>query len=94
MAKRPKYTKYCQCILKKDDPPGYLQMVSWIPQQYAQIGKVIKLKNNDDDTWNDGWTVIANSDPISEEKLANYHRDVKWHLKNTGDIVSPTNLPK
>ena len=89
-----KKTKYCQCILRKDDEIGYSQMVSWIPQQFAVDGKVIKLKNECDNKWVDGWVVVSASDPLEEDRISNYHRDVKWHLKNTGDNISPTNLPK
>ena len=41
-----------QCVLEND---GYI-FVTWIPEKYAKVGKVISLYHNDE--WNDGWEVM------------------------------------
>lgn len=43
---------YRQCSLRK----GNVQQISYIPEKFAIVGKILKLKQ-DDDTWEDGWEV-------------------------------------
>jgi hypothetical protein len=52
MAKKD--TTYTQCALKKRDS----HHMAWIPTQFANIGKFIKIKQ-DDGSWDDGWEVIG-----------------------------------
>jgi len=61
------------------------EKVGWIPEKFAKEGGVIKLKNGDG-TWSDGWIVDEVWGRLSEENLPDFHREIKWHLKNTGDI--------
>lgn len=49
-------TKYRQCELKQLNPTSFTRRVSWIPEKYAVVGKVLKLKDNG--VWSDGWRVI------------------------------------
>lgn len=63
-------------------PTGHLTQVSYIPEKFAVVGKILQLKN-DDDTWTDGWRVISagalNEDPPDA------HAAIKQHRKATGD---------
>ena len=78
-------TKYRQCTLKKTlSEFSSSQLVSYIPEKYAELGRTLKLKN-DHDEWEDGWVVIAagrltDSPPDS-------HQGIKQHRKNTGDSL-------
>lgn len=42
---------YTQCQLKK----GNLRTVVWIPLEFAVLGKVLKIR--DENTWDNGWIV-------------------------------------
>lgn len=46
---------YTQCKLRKDN----LHQMSWIPSEFAKVGKVVKLRDEDDGKWDDGWIVEA-----------------------------------
>lgn len=74
---------YKQCTLSKKD--GTTQ-VSWIPEKFALLNKVLKLKENE--KWDDGWIVKKVGDfRKSEEQLPDSHKDIKHHRKNTGDSL-------
>lgn len=58
---------------------------SWIPERFAVVGKVLKLKNSDGE-WDDGWVVtLASKTRIADESLPDYHDEIKGHRKATGD---------
>jgi hypothetical protein len=48
---------YLQCILQKIEGAGVLTQTSYIPDPYCVVGKVLKLRN-EDEVWEDGWKVI------------------------------------
>ena len=74
---------YCQCRLQK----AGTEQVVWIPEQFACINKVIKIKN--DGEWDDGWVVYAVYCDFKLEKPPDAHNTCKRHKNATGD-----NLPK
>jgi hypothetical protein len=80
-------TSYRQCTLRRVIPTGHVTQVSYIPEKFAVVGRILKLKN-DDDTWTDGWKVIAagalNADPPDA------HAAIKGHRQNTGDSAPKT----
>lgn len=45
--------EYVQCLLVKSNR----SQTSWIPAQFAKLGKVLKLRL--DGVWNNGWKVVA-----------------------------------
>jgi hypothetical protein len=47
-----------QCLLERDTTDGRESIVSFIPERYAQKGRVLRLRG-DDGTWTDGWQVVA-----------------------------------
>lgn len=44
---------YTQCKLRKNN----LHQMSWIPSNFAKVGKVIKIRDEGTDNWTDGWVV-------------------------------------
>ena len=46
-----------QCNLEKKIPTGVLRQVSWIPENFAIVGRYVKLKEGD--VWEDGWKVAS-----------------------------------
>jgi hypothetical protein len=80
-----KKIKYKQCTLEKSINGSTVQTVSWIPEKYAQLGKVLKLQN-EDKTWTDGWFVHFVGSSFIEEPI-DIHKAVRQHRKNTGDSL-------
>ena len=77
-----KTTYYRQCKMQKNNS----FQVSWIPEQFARKGKVIKLL--EDSGWDDGWIVIeVGPYRHSEKDLPDSHDEIKSHRKNTGDSM-------
>ena len=73
-----------QCKLQKGDT----YQVSYIPDCYAEIGRLIKLKEGD--IWESGWEVIE----VSNNKTdcpPDYRKDIRGHRKTTGDSL-PKNI--
>lgn len=79
-------TKYRQCTLKRPvNEHSSAQLVSYIPERYAVLGKTLKLKN-DSGEWEDGWVVIAAG--RLTDSPPDGHDSIKQHRKNTGDSIS------
>ncbi len=84
-------TMYRQCRLVKtigrDDLRSTLTERAWIPQQFAQLLKTLKIKQVDG-SWDDGWVVDhVGTKVLKESQLPDSHRDIKGHRKNTGDSL-------
>ena len=66
---------YYQCRLKKMVELGQLSHeVSWIPEKYAQKGRILKIKRNG--RWDNGWEVINVWGKKSKEEImerSRYH---------------------
>ena len=76
---------YRQCRLVKQTQTGELQQVSWIPDRFAVVGKVLKLRA-DDKTWDNGWVVqSAGHNRLSVDQVPDFHEMSKAHLRATGD---------
>lgn len=75
---------YRQCRLVKPIPTGEKVLVSWIPDQFAEVGRVLKLKS--DGKWEDGWVVRqAGSNCLPAKDVPDFHELSKAHLRATGD---------
>lgn len=75
---------YRHCRLVKPVPTGELVVVSWIPEPFAQVGRVLKLKNAK--VWDDGWVVrAAGENRLRGDQLPDFHELSKAHLRATGD---------
>lgn len=64
---------YVQCRLQK----GSAVQTSWIPQEIAQVGRDVKLK--EDGEWNVGWRVLEayTNTPRSWEEVSERSQDYK-----------------
>jgi hypothetical protein len=58
---------YRQCSLSKPTVRGQKTQVSWLPERFAVIGKVLKLK--DGENWDNGWEVTGVGDTRQEESV-------------------------
>ena len=77
--------KYVQCAMRRVIEGGAVRTTSYIPQQFAKLGKTLKLKD-DHDRWSDGWVVDGVGDVIVEgETVPDYRKAIRNHRKSTGD---------
>src|SRR5262249_48812148 len=74
-----------QCRMEKNLPTGTKHMTSWIPEAFAVVGKVLKLR--DDGVWEDGWRVTTAGARLADDDLPDPHDDVKHHRRATGDSL-------
>jgi len=73
---------YRQCKLQRDN----CYQTSYIPEEFAIKGKVLKLREND--VWIDGWKVIEVSSHRHEDNdILDSHSAIKHHRKATGDAL-------
>jgi len=75
---------YCQCLLERGHFSGTMSTVSYLPEEFAIQGNVVKLKN-DDDIWTDGWIVQKVGDKIDASYVEERERDYK-RTRKTSDI--------
>ncbi|WP_286764267.1 MULTISPECIES: hypothetical protein [Rhodopirellula] len=77
--------KYVQCAMRRNIAGGSVRTTSYIPQEFAKVGRVLRLKD-DKVGWVDGWVVESVGDVIVEgDQLPDSHRAIKNHRKSTGD---------
>ncbi len=50
-----------QCRLERKVPNGTATLVSYIPEQFAKLGKFVKLRNEEGE-WTDGYKVVFASE--------------------------------
>jgi hypothetical protein len=70
--KKSKY--YTQCLLQKQTASGWLKTVAWIPDVFAEEGKILKLKD-ENDNWSDHWQVEKVFNTLLEEFVLEHERD-------------------
>ncbi len=77
--------KYAQCAMRRIVAGASVVTTSYIPTQFAKVGRVLKLKDSDD-RWVDGWVVETVGDKIVEsERLPDHRKAIRNHRKSTGD---------
>ncbi|MCC9607945.1 hypothetical protein LOC68_02500 [Blastopirellula sp. JC732] len=80
-----KQVRYVQCGLRRQLNDGTLRATSYIPEQFAKQGGVLRLRD-EQDQWTDGWIVeevglaILDSDDVPDS-----HKAIRAHRKQTGD---------
>jgi len=75
----------CNVRLDRNIAGGSVRTTSYIPQEFAKIGRVLRLKD-DNVGWVDGWVVECVGDVIVEgDQLPDSHKAIKNHRKSTGD---------
>jgi len=73
---------YCQCLLKRKLENCSIIDVSWIPVEYAVIGKVLKLLK-EDNSWENGWVVIKVYGMRNEEDILR----MNWDYRKFGEVL-------
>lgn len=72
---------YTQCKLKKENT----YQTSWIPSEFAKVGKILKLKDEDTGVWTDGWVVEAAYNTRSWQEVNKASQQYK-HQRKASDI--------
>jgi hypothetical protein len=77
---------YKQCVLKKNDK---MVQICWIPERFAHLGNVLKLRSKKDKSeWDDGWVVVNDCKTairLEHDILLEYEMDHK-HQRKASDI--------
>ena len=80
-----KQVKYVQCAMRRTIDDGSVRTTSYIPRQFAKLGRVLKLKD-DLDRWIDGWVVECVGHVVVDAADApDYRKAIRNHRKSTGD---------
>lgn len=69
---------YVQCELRKENVID----ISWIEEKFAQVGKSVRRKNEQDE-WENGWVVTETYGTVNEEHLKKMRDLHKHHRKGT-----------
>lgn len=70
--RRPKvYSR--QCVLERKIENGTINQISWIPEQFAKVGRFLKLLEKD--VWENGWQVVSVGGRQSREERIERGRD-------------------
>jgi hypothetical protein len=75
---------YKQCVLKKNN----MAQVCWVPERFAHLGSVLKLRDKKSQVWDDGWVVVNDCKTairLEEDILLEYEMDYK-HQRKASDI--------
>ncbi len=77
--------KYVQCAMRRIIAGGSVRTTSYIPQQFAKLGGVLRLKD-EHNAWTNGWVVECVGDVIVEgDSVPDYRKAIRNHRKSTGD---------
>jgi hypothetical protein len=74
---------FTQCHLEKPTKSGKLIQVSFIPSEFAEVGKYLKIKDMAG-VETDGWEVKSAGMTLPESQLQIY-RDVHRHTRDASD---------
>ncbi len=78
---------YRQCHLVKPIARGESHQTSWLPETFAVLGKVLKLRGADG-AWDNGWVVRrVGSYRAPDDSVPDAHKDIKGHRRATGDAL-------
>jgi len=71
---------YKQCVLDRSGT----RTVTWLPEEFAKPGKVVKLRKKRQEDWTDGWQVkVVGKKRLSEEQIACIDRQFLHHRETT-----------
>ena len=59
--------KFRQCIMERTINGQNQITTSWLPEKYAILNKIVKLKNRATEEWSDGW-IVKNVSSMFQEK--------------------------
>lgn len=76
---------YKQCYMEKQvSDTGKICRTSWIPERFAVVGLVVKLKDNNN--WTDGWEIISASEKAETEKTVMGYSRAHLKQRKASDI--------
>ena len=71
--------------MKREIAGGSVRTTSYIPQQFAKLGSVLRLKDKHK-KWTNGWVVESIGDCVVEgDRVPDYRKAIRNHRKSTGD---------
>jgi hypothetical protein len=76
---------YRQCRLQKKIATGVTEQVSYIPEPFCVLGKVLKLRD-EDGNWSDGWKVIFAAQSRRSEEWTNKQSHAHTKNRQASDI--------
>ena len=80
-----KQERFVQCGLRRTIAEGCLRTVSYIPAEFATVGRVLKLKDNCEH-WSNGWVVeVVGHSVVDRAAVPDYRKAIRNHRKTTGD---------
>lgn len=51
---------YRQCNLRRQVGPDHFEdIMSWIPDEIAKVGNIVRLRNSAEEEWSENWLVVA-----------------------------------
>jgi hypothetical protein len=70
---------YKQCVLNKTISPfAQMKKIGWIPENFAQVGKTLKLKDHKG-KWDNHWTVEEVYDILHDEQfILDHEREFQY----------------
>jgi len=70
-----------QCVLVNAGRKSQRVKTSWIPEKFAELGKVLKLKEGDE--WEDGWEVVHVGSRLDSKTVNDNSQLYKKHSRGT-----------
>lgn len=70
--------------MEKKEGDKTLICVSFIPEKFAKVDGVVKLKDSHDN-WSDGW--VVKSVGVLTDEPPDYKKAIREHKKRTGDSL-------
>lgn len=74
---------YCQCTMERKTKTGTERIVSYIPERFAVLDKVLMLKH--EGKWTNGWVVLHVGH--CQEGNPDVNKLIRGHRRNTGDSL-------
>ena len=66
--------QYMQCLMQRKTSIRTLEVVAWIPEKFAVVGKILELTSKSKVKTN-GWEVVSVGDPQDEKYVLSHERD-------------------
>lgn len=69
--------------MERKKETGVEVTIGWIPEDFARLGKKLRLKDEENDTWEYGWIVTTIGGRRSRVEQQDRNRDHKTHRKGS-----------
>ena len=83
-----------QCALSRlarEDRSRRIRQVTWLPEKFAKVGKILELKISDEE-WEEGWRVDEVWSSVSEEYVREHERDYLTQAEASDKFTPNTGL--